>query len=295
MPTCRMLPHGSYSLIPAVLSSMAWLASLFQDGCDYSRLKGADAVSQLSSNPDVPWLEVGLGAYREPVLNTKTGHWEVVYTGQCYQYPYNIPQDGYWNAARGFDFFALVLGGGGTFFLWFTSCCVFSPGTWRMTGYEVLLAAIFQSLSFLWFMTAMCTQSGGTCELFWGSKADIIAASFWFVSAMSIFCYYPAPKDYGGGDGVWVEDSGASTTAPSVQMSDGALGASGEPTVTTAAAAATATSPETSIPKGTDDYASSIGETTETPAGESSHQESAAGRTATAGREKEPMRDIELT
>jgi hypothetical protein len=86
MPSCRMLPHGSYSLIPAILSSMAWLASLFQDGCDFSKLTGP-TVQQLAINPKVPWLEVGLAAYREPYLNTQSGNWEVVYSGACFAYP----------------------------------------------------------------------------------------------------------------------------------------------------------------------------------------------------------------
>jgi len=231
-----MLPHGSYSLIPAVLTSMGWLASLFQDGCDYSRLTG-QTVSEIASSTDVPWLEVGFGAYREPTLNTKNGQWEVVYTGICFAYPPTVPQDAYWTASKAFDFLALVLGGGGTFFLWFSSCCVFSPATWRWAGYEVMFAAIFQTLSFLWFNTDMCQSSENHCALFWGSKADIVSAVLWTVAAMSIFCHYPAPKTDRRGDGLWLE-SGAATD-PTVQVTDATLdGTTTGPTVTTEAAAA---------------------------------------------------------
>jgi hypothetical protein len=203
MPSCRMLPHGSYSLIPAILSSMAWLASLFQDGCDFSKLTGP-TVQQLAINPKVPWLEVGLAAYREPYLNTQSGNWEVVYSGACFAYPDDgsVNRDTVWNAARAFDFVALVLGGGGCFFLWFATCCVFSRVTWRWAGYEVLLAAVAQCLSFLWFNTSLCHTEGNTCELFWGSKADIVSAVFWTVAAVSVFCHYPVPRDVRG-DGVF--------------------------------------------------------------------------------------------
>jgi hypothetical protein len=213
MPSCRMLPHGNYSLIPAILSSMAWLASLFQDGCDFSKLTGP-TVQQLAINPNVPWLEVGMAAYREPYLNTQSGNWEVVYSGACFAYPDDgtVTQDSVWNTARAFDFVALVLGGGGCFFLWFATCCVFSRATWRWAGYEVLLAAVAQCLSFLWFNTSLCHTEGNTCELFWGSKADIVSAVFWTVAAIAVLCHYPVPRDMLGRDGVF--RSGASRGSP---------------------------------------------------------------------------------
>lgn len=216
MPSCRLLPHGTYSLIPAVLSAMAWLASLFQDGCDFARLSG-EAVQQLAvTNNNVPWLEVGISAYREPSLNTQTGTWQTVFTGACLPYPEtesNNPQnDPSWQASKAFDFVALVLGGAGTFFLWFATCCVFSKATWRWAGYEVLLAAIAQCLSFLWFNNAMCQNSSNHCDLFWGSKADIVSSVFWTVAALSILCHYPTPKELQDGDGVWVEHGSGSSS-----------------------------------------------------------------------------------
>ena len=183
---------------------MGWIASLFQDGCDYARLTG-DIVRTIAIQDDAPWLEVGFAAYREPIQNIETGEWDVVYTGSCLEYPEDVVDiDTNWNVAKAFAFLALVLGGGGTFFLWFNTCCVFSRGTWRWAGYEVLLASIFQTLSFLWFNTSMCQDPQNDCSLFWGSKTDIVASVFWFVAAVSIFCYYPQPKDVLG-DGLMAE------------------------------------------------------------------------------------------
>jgi len=226
MPSCRMLPHGSYSLIPAILTTMGWLASLFQDGCDYSKLTG-DTVRAIATEDGVPYLEVGFAAYRQPTLDTKSGNWQVVYVGQCLDYPSGVPRGSYWTAAMVFDFLALVLGGSGSLFLWFTAGCIFSRGTWRWAGYEVLLACICQGLSFLWFRSDLCHLDGNKCELFWGSKADIVSTSLWAVAAVSIFCHYPVPKEArDNGDGLFVDANGnaigpsGNTSLPSVEIQD---------------------------------------------------------------------------
>jgi len=192
MPSLRLLPHGGYTLIPAVLSTVAWLSSLSQDGCDYARLTGF-IVAEATQSTAVEFLEVGLTAYREPVL--EGDEWHIQYTGTCLAYDETIfKQDVYWTAAKAFAFIALVLGGGGALFLWFSSCFVFSRGTWKWAGYEVLLASIFQLLSFLWFATAICNTGDSQCTPSYGSKADIAAAGLWLTSALTIFCRYPVPK-----------------------------------------------------------------------------------------------------
>lgn len=187
---CRLLPHGGYTLLPAVLSTMAWLASLAQDGCDYVRVTG-DVVFDLTQSEYVPFIEAGFNAYRKPILTEDDKEWAIQYTGQCYAYNDSVEIDGFWKVAKGLAFLALVFGGGGALFLWFSSCFVFSPGTWRWAGYEVFVASFLQGLSFLWFRTEMCRDN--TCSLFFGSKSDIVAAVFWFVSALLIFVKYPTP------------------------------------------------------------------------------------------------------
>lgn len=192
MGVCRLLPHGAYALVCAVLSTLAWLSSLFQDGCDFAQLTG-NVVALLTQNAETPYLDVGFAQYRAPTFTAGQG-WSISYSGSCQSYPSNLVSvDGHWRAAKGFDFLALVLGGGGTLFLWFSTCFVFSKGTWRWAGYEVLLASIFQAFAFLWFGTALCSTN--TCSLSWGSKADIVACIFWFVTAVMIFVRYPSPKD----------------------------------------------------------------------------------------------------
>lgn len=192
--SCFLLPHGGYALIPTVLTTMAWVASIFQDGCDYAIIEGPIVQTITDDDDSVPWVEVGFAAFREPEYHADTDRWEVTYTGACTDYDLDrVDLDPAWKAAKAFAFLALVLGGGGALFLWFSACCVFSKATWRWAGYEVLLAAIFQALAFMWFGNSLCKYRN-TCTLSWGSKADIVASIFWLLAAMAIFCKYPAPK-----------------------------------------------------------------------------------------------------
>jgi hypothetical protein len=219
MSTVRLLPHGSYALIPAVLTTMAWISALFQEGCDFARASG-DIVNQLATSEGTPWLEVGFSAYREPRFNERTNQWEVVYTGACLAYPETVVHiDGTWKVSKGFTFLALVFGGGATFFLWFSTCCIFSRATWRLAGYEVLAAAITQALAFTWFKTEMCQSN--SCEMFRGSQADTMACTLWTIAAMFIFCHYPKPYDFSGRDGLVVDPSrqGASNR-PTISIED---------------------------------------------------------------------------
>ena len=192
--SCRLLPHGGYTLIPTVLSTMAWIASVFQDGCDYAIIEGPVVQTITDDNDAVPWVEVGYAAYRTPEYNLATGSWEITYSGRCSNYNFErVEMDPTWKAAKAFAFLALVLGGGGTLFLWFSTCCIFSKATWRWAGHEVMLACLFQALAFLWFENSMCHYRN-TCSLSWGSKADVVACVFWAMAALAIFCKYPEPS-----------------------------------------------------------------------------------------------------
>jgi hypothetical protein len=194
-PSCRLLPHGGYALIPTVLTTLAWVASIFQDGCDYALVTGPIVQIISDHGDEVPWVEVGYSGYRTPTYTAVNGTFVVTYAADCLNYNLDRVQfDPAWNAGKAFAFLALVLGGGGTLFLWFSVCCVFSKATWRFAGYEVLLAAVFQAMAFLWFLNPMC-QNKNTCALSWGSKADIAACALWGLAAAAIMCHYPVPPD----------------------------------------------------------------------------------------------------
>jgi hypothetical protein len=190
------LPHGSYSLLVVVLSSVGWLGTLFQNACDYAVVSGP-IVQQLhptyTAGNDVPYLEFGMAAYRLPTTGSVVGnnHTDTSFTGTCSEYPPDELLDGRWRAARVCSFLALVLGGGGTIFVWCSTCFVFSRVTWKWTGYELLLASVCQALAYVWFTTQMC--SWNTCSLSLGSQSDFIAVACWFLAGLLIVCKYPVP------------------------------------------------------------------------------------------------------
>jgi hypothetical protein len=204
MPSCRLLPHGAYSLLPAILATLAWLCSISQDGCNFARLEGP-IVRDITNSEIIPYVEVGFVAYRKPQYNPVDDSWNVVYGGgTCLMFDDTLSssiQDSYWIAAKLLAFVALVLGGAGALFVCFSTCFVLSKATWRLAGYQILLACICQCLSFIWFATNICHHDDddvnvNSCHLFMGSKADICASIFFLGSGLLILHRYPksAPK-----------------------------------------------------------------------------------------------------
>lgn len=190
---CRWLPHGAYTLIPTTLATLAWIASLSQDGCDYARLEGSSVI-ELTGGEESPWLEVGMSAFRMPQYEVTSDKYIIDYKEDCISYG-DVKLGVAFEAARIFAFTALVFGGGGALFLWFSSCFVFGPGSWKWAGYEVAIAAFFQVLAFCWYDNDICKKSGNTCTPHYGSNSDIIAFVFWLCAAGLIFRKYPEPTE----------------------------------------------------------------------------------------------------
>ena len=190
---CRALPHGSYSLLVVVMSSVGWLSSLFQDACDYAIVSGP-VVQELhptfKAESTIPYLEFGMAAYRLPTLNS-LGNYTDTFTGVCTEYPPDELLDGRWKFAQISSFIALVLGGASSLFIWCSTCFIFSRVTWKWTGYSLIVASICQSLVYIWFTTQMCTWN--TCSLSFGSQTDIIAVVCWFLAGLLVVCKYPVP------------------------------------------------------------------------------------------------------
>lgn len=201
--TCVLLPHGPFSLVTATLTTMGWLAALFENSCNYALLSG-DVVDEVSIS-SVPFIQVGLEAYRLPRFDSDTQSWYASRTGECILYPSSINIDAVWKFSTAFSFIGLVLGGGATFYLWISTFCRFSRGSWRWAGYEIAAACLFQTLSFIWFATDVCQSN--LCTLSNGAKADILAAAFWLVAAILIFAHYPTPKELILADGILNEHS----------------------------------------------------------------------------------------
>eukprot|EP00970_Alexandrium_tamarense_P005710 scaffold933_cov190-Alexandrium_tamarense.AAC.30 len=193
---CRCFPHGIYVVLPAIFATFAWLSSLSQDGCDYARLTGP-IVADITNNPDIPFLDVGFNQYREPLQHPTEGTWYVDYRLNCDPYNTDVVNiGGVWSFSKVMAFLSLVFGGGGSLFLWFSTCFIFTKGTWRWAGCELVAATVCQSLSFVWFKVDMCHGNDGQdkCELNYGSKANILASIFWLASVVCIFGKYPKAK-----------------------------------------------------------------------------------------------------
>lgn len=179
------MPHGPFSLAVVTLAWLAWMAALYQDGCDYAHVTGPVISTRLNST--APWVEMGLGAWREPTFVAENDQYETNFEGKCQLYPFAM--DTIWSLARTLGFLSLCLGGGGTLFGTCCLCIVFSKATWTWTGYLLCLASLCQASNLVWFANSMCDWN--TCTLFWGSRLDIVASTLWMLAGMSAVFYYP--------------------------------------------------------------------------------------------------------
>jgi hypothetical protein len=127
--------------------------------------------------------------FREPTLKSD-GDWSIDNSTPCLEYSIDSVNKGTtWYFAYCTAFLGLVLGGGGAMFILFSSCVVFEKNVWRWAGSELLVATIFQSLTYTWFATSLCKSN--ECRMEYGARADLVATILWLTSALCIFCRYP--------------------------------------------------------------------------------------------------------
>lgn len=193
---CKCLPHGVYAVVASLFATMAWLACLSKDGCDYARVTGP-IVADITNNPSIPFIDAGLSRYRAPILNPMNGQWVLDLSVPCEEYNTDVIDiDAAWTFAKITSFLALVFGGGGAIFVWFSSCYVFQRHVWRWAGYELLVATALLALTFAWFATGMCHGNDGKdeCAMHYGARADILACILWAGATLFILCKYPAER-----------------------------------------------------------------------------------------------------
>lgn len=188
----RCLPHGFYSLIPAVLSTLAFWTAVVQDGCDYVKLEGG-SVEQITESDVIPFMIAGLTHYRAPVFSAEDSGWALVFTGICEEYPAGTT-DIIWTLAKYFAMVSAIFGGSLALFLWFTTCMTFSIRTWRFCAVEAVLATIFRACTFVAFTSSVCTGNGSHCTLAYGSEMDIVGVVLYATAAIAILSHYPAPN-----------------------------------------------------------------------------------------------------
>ena len=195
-----LLPHGGFPLVPASLSTMAWLASLFQDGCDFARLTGV-SLTALNNSTDFPFAEIGFESYRVPIHNFEKDEWTIRYTDRCLDYKApdvngeEIKFDLYWKVGKMMHLLATIFGGAGTLLLWFAAIFMaFTKTQWRWAAFECAIASLFQFFSFLWFFNNFCSASGSHCHLFFGSTLNIVSIILYLTASAIICLKYPEPK-----------------------------------------------------------------------------------------------------
>ncbi|KAL3780504.1 hypothetical protein HJC23_012589 [Cyclotella cryptica] len=209
----RIMPHGGIILIPITLTTLAWVASISTDGCDYSRLIGP-GVKILTGSAAVPYVDLGMNAYRIPEFYPASDSWRVAYTDECLPYQYSF-EDRAWLAGKRFSFLAMWCGGASMMFLWVGTFLVLKPGHWKTAGVGVACAFVFQVFSFVWFNTSLChtksssiegfksredaetttEMNASSCSLFYGSKCSIASTILYLIaSLMILFGEYPAPE-----------------------------------------------------------------------------------------------------
>jgi len=194
-----ILPHGGYPLLPATLATMAWLVSLSIDGCDFVTLTGpGKALIALTAEEAIPYAEIGFNGYRLPTYYGGD-QWETQY-GECLPFPsekgdFKWDEDSYWKFGSVTYTIATIFGGGSCLFLWFVTIGLnVTKRIWRCVGVELVIAAVFNILTFFWFANHQCTAEGSQCNFFFGSKASIYTLLFYTSAALSMFLKYPDPK-----------------------------------------------------------------------------------------------------
>ena len=148
-------------------------------------------VTEVTTNPDIPFLQVGINSYREPTFYEDS--WTIDYKNLCMEYNVDIIKiDGVWMFSKVMSFLSLVFAGAAVLMIWFSVCFIFSQSTWKWIVCELLSATVLKVLSYSWFATSMCGDNN--CSLSYGAKADILACLMWFISGILVLLRYPNPK-----------------------------------------------------------------------------------------------------
>ena len=113
---------------------------------------------------------------------------------------YNEDVDIYYQAARIMSSLATALGSIILIIMWFSPCIGMRTQCWVACGIGLVLASLFESLTFLIFESNVCHESNNFeyyCTLGNGGKSGIAAAILWFVAAVCV-CFVPPPGKQSG-------------------------------------------------------------------------------------------------
>ncbi len=172
------------------------------------------AVEILTGSSSIPFIHIGLSAYRVPQFYPASNAWRVAYSSDCRPYTHpEIIEDRSWIASEWLNFSSIVIGGTVMMFLWSGTCLTLRKNYWRSIGVGVLLACFLQMCSFVFFSTRLChtttktfldfeagretelsDTSTSSCSLFFASKCAIASICLWLAAGLLIVVgEYPRP------------------------------------------------------------------------------------------------------
>ena len=199
-----LLPHGGYALIPATLSTIAFLTTLFHDGYDYAKLHGKVVDILINTDGFYPFIEIGFSSFRIPTFYEEHDQWQTRYGDVCQSFS-SIDAvtgesvtvwkpDSLWNFARAAHLISMIVGDTVVLNIWIVSICLpVTKYSWRLFGVAMFMASFFQLCSLIWFLNDICNVEESHYSIFYGSQTSMIALALYFGSLLLICFRYPEP------------------------------------------------------------------------------------------------------
>ena len=196
------LPNGSVAMIPALLSLVAWILSLASTSrCAYvRRIVSPPAGSSAVEDADgfLLYTSMGVGFYG----------WE--HGGSCYSYGMPGGKEpsfgGMYGAAKVFTGISDAVGGLAAAAIWASILFPTPQARFRKIGVALLLAMLFDALSFMIMMSGVCkpefwesalaedvlySTPSVKCVIGGGSVLTAVACTLWLLAALACMKVLP--------------------------------------------------------------------------------------------------------
>lgn len=183
-----------------LLGLAAWIVNPLKSHCDYSKVSGP--IVRTLTNSSAPYILVGPEGYRTPSFDESMETWihktitsdstnEI--SDECLPLdPEIFEKDTQWNVAVNLNLTAFVLGTIAAILSLPLIFVEYHRLAWRFVGWVYMFACASQACSLIWFLTEICDDN--TCQLFWGSKADMLSIVLWYLAAFIMLMWFPKPN-----------------------------------------------------------------------------------------------------
>ena len=155
----------------------------------------------VSSDPSYPFFRAAAGGQGIGIFGYESN-------GACIAYPYGMEVDTKLNSARVFCQWTTIVGIFLLMLSWFSACLGMSNIIWAGMGFFALVNSLFEGLTLLMKMSAICDPTYGSCTLNTGARCCIAAIVFWLLAGLSV-ATVPAPT---GPEPVVIQETTTTTT-----------------------------------------------------------------------------------